>query len=152
MVEERALLSCRASRTNLHELHLLAAPQLIAIEAKLEESCHLCRWRGACTVLDGLAPRLGPNSTQHPRGRASYQDNSRINPSTACRPGSTDRPGVDQGEETLQFSHVSNSAPAYGNPLNTSIGYTMCRYINWIDEVNVVCNIKVVNIITSTCI
>ena len=29
-----------------------------------------------------------------------------------------------------------------GNPLNTSIGYTMCRYINWIDEVNVVCNIK----------
>ena len=29
-----------------------------------------------------------------------------------------------------------------GNPNNTSIGYTMCRYINWIDEVNVVCNIQ----------
>ena len=29
-----------------------------------------------------------------------------------------------------------------GNPHNTSIGYTMYRYINWIDEVNVVCNIK----------
>ena len=24
------------------------------------------------------------------------------------------------------------------NPYSTSIGYTMCRYINWIDEVNVV--------------
>ena len=29
-----------------------------------------------------------------------------------------------------------------GNPNNTSIGYTMCRYINWIDEVSVVCNIQ----------
>ena len=29
-----------------------------------------------------------------------------------------------------------------GNSNNTSIGYTMCRYINWIDEVNVVCNIQ----------
>ena len=28
------------------------------------------------------------------------------------------------------------------NPYSTSIGYTMCRYINWIDEVNVVCNIQ----------
>ena len=28
------------------------------------------------------------------------------------------------------------------NPYSTSIGYTMCRYINWIDKVNVVCNIQ----------
>ena len=28
------------------------------------------------------------------------------------------------------------------NPHSTSIGYTMCRYINLIDEVNVVCNIQ----------
>ena len=28
------------------------------------------------------------------------------------------------------------------NPHSTSTGYTMCRYINLIDEVNVVCNIQ----------
>ena len=28
------------------------------------------------------------------------------------------------------------------NPHITNIGYTMCRYINWVDEVNTVCNIQ----------
>ena len=43
-----------------------------------------------------------------------------------------------QVKEALNRIYMERDVHINGNPHNTNIGYTMCRYINWIDEVNVI--------------